>query len=142
MYKSIVCAVGLGSKEKAEHLIHTARMLLDTDGTLHLAHTVERFPSLVRQGPDEWAISVIGEAEEKLSLLCRQLSVPALVHVRTGRAADTVLAIAIETKADLIVVAAHTIDVFDKVFGSTVDHIVHHAKCSVHIDRISSASKR
>lgn len=142
MYKSIVCAVGLGSKEKAEHLMHTACALLDTDGTLHLAHTVERFPSLVRQGPDEWAVSVIGEAEEKLSLLCRELSVPALVHVRTGRAADTVLAVAIETKADLIVVAAHTNDVFDRVFGSTVDHIVHHAKCSVHIDRIPSAPKQ
>lgn len=142
MYKSIVCAVGLGSKEKAEHLVHIASQLLDADGTLHVAHTVERFPSLVRQGPDEWAVSVISEAEEKLSLLCRELSVPALVHVRTGRAADTVLAIAIETKADLIVVAAHTIDVFDRVFGSTVDHIVHHAKCSVHIDRIPSPPKQ
>lgn len=50
MYKSIVCAVGLGSKEKAEHLVHIASQLLDADGTLHVAHTVERFPSLVRQG--------------------------------------------------------------------------------------------
>ncbi|MBB3384302.1 nucleotide-binding universal stress UspA family protein [Rhizobium sp. BK609] len=39
-------------------------------------------------------------------------------------------------------VAAHTNDVFDRVFGSTVDHIVHHAKCSVHIDRIPSAPKQ
>ncbi|GES40763.1 nucleotide-binding universal stress UspA family protein [Rhizobium sp. ERR 922] len=141
MYRSIVCAVGLGSKEKAEHLVHMASQLLDADGTLHVAHTVERFPSLVRQGPDEWAVSVIGEAEEKLSLLCRELSTPALVHVRTGRAADTILAIAAETKADLIIVAAHATDIFDRVFGSTVDHIVHHAKCSVHIDRILTAPK-
>jgi nucleotide-binding universal stress UspA family protein len=77
-----------------------------------------------------------------MSQLCKQLSVPALVHVRTGRAADTILAIAAEMSADLIVVAAHTPDVLDHVFGSTVDHIVHHAKCSVHIDRILPAAKQ
>ncbi|HEY0125401.1 MAG TPA: universal stress protein [Rhizobium sp.] len=142
MYKTIVCAVGLGSKERAEHLLRTAHALLDADGTLHIAHTVERFPSLVRQGPDDWAVSVINEAEEKLSLLSRQFSAPAVVHVRTGRAADTILAIAAEVKADLIVVAAHAPDVLDHVFGSTVDHIVHHAKCSVHIDRILPAAKQ
>jgi nucleotide-binding universal stress UspA family protein len=96
----------------------------------------------VQQRPDDWAVSIISEAEEKMSQLCKQLSVPALVHVRTGRAADTILAIAAEMSADLIVVAAHTPDVLDHVFGSTVDHIVHHAKCSVHIDRILPAAKQ
>ncbi len=142
MYKTIVCAVGLGSRERAEHLVRTACALLNTDGTLHLAHTVERFPSLVTQGPDDEDVSVISEAEEKLSQLCRQLSVPALVHVRTGRAADAILAIAAEMRADLIVVAAHAPDILDRVFGSTVDHIVHHAKCSVHIDRLMPAAKQ
>lgn len=136
MYKTIVCAVGLGSRERAEHLVRTAQALLDTDGSLHVVHVVESFPSLVSQGPDDWAVSVIDEAEKKLSLLCKQLSVPALIHVRAGRAADTILAIAAETKADLIVVAAHASDILDRVFGSTVDHIMHHAKCCVHVDRI------
>ncbi|MDL2410277.1 universal stress protein [Rhizobium calliandrae] len=142
MYKTIVCAIGLGSRERAEHLMHTAQALLDTDGSLHVVHVVERFPSLVRQGPDDWAVSVIDEAEKKLAQLCKRLSVPALIHVRTGRAADTILAIATETKADLIVVAAHVPDVLDRVFGSTVDHIVRHAKCCVHIVRIYSETKQ
>jgi nucleotide-binding universal stress UspA family protein len=142
MYKTIVCAVGLGSKERAEHLLRTAHALLDTDGTLHVAHTVERFPSLAQQGPDDRAVFVISEAEEKLSLLCRQLSMPALIHVNTGRAGDAILTVAAEMKADLIVVAAHTPDILDRVFGSTVDHIVHHAKCSVHIDRLMPAAKQ
>ena len=141
MYKTIVCAIGLGSKEKGEHLLHMAQGLLDTDGSLHLVHAIERFPSLVRRGPDDWAVSVINEAEEKLSQLCREPAIPALVHVRTGRAADTILAVAAETSADLIVVAAHANDVFDKLFGSTVDNVVHHAKCSVLIDRISTMAK-
>ncbi|MBB5576065.1 MULTISPECIES: universal stress protein [Rhizobium] len=139
MYKTIVCAVGLGSRERAEHLVRTAQAFLEADGTLHVVHVVERFPSVVSQGPDDWAVSVIDEAEKKLSQLCKQLRVPALVHVRAGRAADTILAIAAEVKADLIIVAAHKPDVLDRVFGSTVDDIMHHAKCCVHIDRISEA---
>ncbi|MGM4984404.1 MULTISPECIES: universal stress protein [Rhizobium] len=142
MYKTIVCAIGPGSKERAEHLLRTAHALLDADGTLHLAHSVERFPSLGTQGPDDRAVSIISEAEEKLSQLCRKLPMPAPVHVSTGRAADAVLAIAADVKADLIVVAAHEPDILDHVFGSTVDHIVHHAKCSVHIDRIPPAPRQ
>jgi hypothetical protein len=59
-----VPGVGLGSLERAEHLVHTAQALLDTDGSLHVVHVVERFPSLVSQGPDDWAVSVIDEAEK------------------------------------------------------------------------------
>ncbi|MDK4741275.1 universal stress protein [Rhizobium sp. LEGMi198b] len=138
MYKTIVCAVGLGSRERAEHLVRTAQSLLETDGSLHVVHVVERFPSITSQEPDGWAVSVIDEAEKKLSQLCKQLSVPALIHVRPGRAGDTILAIAAEVKADLIVVAGHRPDVLDRVFGSTVDQIMHHAKCCVHVDRIEA----
>ncbi|MEF0944225.1 universal stress protein [Rhizobium sp. BR 362] len=141
MYKTIVCAIGLGSRERAEHLVRTAQALLAAEGTLHIVHVVERFPSVVNQEPDRWAVSVMDEAEKKLSQLCKQLSVPALIHVRPGRAADTILAIATEVHADLIIVAAHTRDVLDRVFGSTVDDIMHHAKCCVHIDRLSEAKQ-
>ncbi len=135
MYKTIICAVGLGSRERAEHLLRTAHSLLEPRGRLRIVHIVESVPSS-RQGPDEWALAVIGEAEENLALLCKRLAIPASVDVRTGRAADTILTIATEIKADLIVMAAHSPDILDHVFGSTVDHVAHHAKCSIHIDRI------
>lgn len=141
MYHTIVCAIGLGSKERAEHLLATARALLAPDGTLHIAHIVERFPSSGKQSPDATAVAVIDEAEQKLSSLCRRQSVTAVVDVRCGRAPETLLTIAADVSADLIVVAAHAPDILDRVFGSTVDHIVRDAKCSVLIDRVPSKRK-
>lgn len=136
MYTRIICAIGLGSRERAEHILQTSYSLLAPGGELTVAHIVERFPA-GQQSPDGWAISVIGEAEEKLSALCKRLDIPAFIHVRSGPASRTLLKIADEREADLIVVAAHVTDIFDRIFGSTVDHIVRHARSSVLIDRIA-----
>ncbi|WP_184364155.1 universal stress protein [Rhizobium sp. BK602] len=135
MYQRIMCAIGLGSREVAEHILRTSHSLLAPGGELTVAHVVERFPT-ARDNPDSWAVSVIGEAEEKLTLLCRRLDIPAFIHVRSGPASRTLLAIAKERHADLIVVAAHRSDILDRIFGSTVDHIIRHAHSSVLIDRI------
>ena len=135
MYRTILCAVGLGSRERAEHLLLTARSLLEPEGRLHVVHGVERFPSRDAQCPDGWAIAVIAEAEQKLLTLCEALSIEGEVKVRAGRASEAILAIASEVGADLIVLSAHRPDLLDHVLGSTVDYVVRHARCSVLIDR-------
>ncbi len=139
MYTRIVCAIGLGSRERAEHILRTSYSLLAPGGELTVAHVVERFPA-GQESPDGWAISVIGEAEEKLGTLCKRLEIPAFIHVRSGPAARTLLKIARERNTELIVVAAHTSDIFDRIFGSTVDHIVRHARSSILIDRICESN--
>lgn len=137
MYRQIICAIGLGSRESAEHIMRTSYSLLAPGGALTVAHVVDRFAT-TQDNPDSWAVSVISEAEEKLTMLCKQLDIPALVHVRSGPASRTLLTIAKERHADLIVVAAHRSDIFDRIFGSTVDHIIRHARSSVLIDRIEN----
>ncbi|WP_168880173.1 universal stress protein [Rhizobium sp. P28RR-XV] len=138
MYRRIICAIGLGSRESAEHAIRTSYSLLAPGGELTVAHVVERFPT-TQDNPDSWAVSVIGEAEDKLTMLCKRLDIPAFVHVRSGPAARTLLTVAKERNADLIVVAAHRTDILDRIFGSTVDHIIRHAHSSVLIDRIENS---
>lgn len=134
MYDRVICAIGLGSRERAEHLLRTSHTLLKPGGQLTVVHVVERFPS-GHESPDEWAVSVIGEAEEKLNVLCRRLGITAAIDVRTGTASKTLLIIAKERKADLIVMATHASDIFDRIFGSTVEYVIQHAECSVLIDR-------
>lgn len=134
MYDRVMCAIGLGSRERAEHLLHTSQALLKPNGQLTVVHIVERFPS-GHESPDEWAVSVIGEAEEKLNALCRRLGITATIDVRTGTASKTLLIIAKERKADLIVLATHASDILDRIFGSTVEYVIRHAECSVLIDR-------
>lgn len=134
MYDRIICAIGLGSRERAEHLLRTSHALLTPHGELTVVHVIERFPS-GRESPDEWAVSVIGDAEEKLNALCRRLGITATIDVRTGTASKTLLLIAKERKVDLIVLATHASDILDRIFGSTVEYVIQHAECSVLVDR-------
>jgi nucleotide-binding universal stress UspA family protein len=134
MYNNIICAIGLGSRERAERLLRTSHALLSPDGELTVAHVIERFLS-GRESPDEWAVSTITEAEEKLNALCRRLGITATIDVRMGTASTTLLTIAKEKKADLIILATHTSDIIDRIFGSTVEYVIRHAECSVLVER-------
>ncbi|MFK0164248.1 universal stress protein [Rhizobium sp. NPDC090279] len=138
MYDKIICAIGLGSRERAERLLFTSRSLLSTGGELTVAHIVERSPS-GHENPDDWAVSVISEAEEKLNALCRRLGITASIDVRLGTASKTLLTVANERNADLIVLATHTSDILDRIFGSTVEYVIRHAECSVLVERADKA---
>lgn len=134
MYAKIICAIGLGSRERAERLLRTSQALLTPGGELTVVHVIERSPS-GDESPDKWAVSVIGEAEEKLNALCKRLGIIASIDVRMGTASKTLLIVAKENKADLIVLATHASDILDRIFGSTVEYVTRHAECSVLIDR-------
>jgi len=138
MYDRVICAIGLGSRERAEHLLRTSNALLTPGGQLTVVHVIERFPS-ARENPDERAISAFSEAEEKLSALCRRLGIDAQIDVRNGTASKTLLLIAKEKKADLLVLATHASDIFDRIFGSTTEYVIEHAECSVLVDRAERA---
>lgn len=136
MYDRIVCAVGLGSRERAERLLKACGQLLNPGGAIFVCHAIERSSGDLNMGPDERAVASISEANDKLAALSRHLHIQPAIEIRVGRASDVVLKVAAERNADLIVMAAHKMDVLDYIFGDTVDHVVHHAKCSVHIDRV------
>ncbi|TXI04571.1 MAG: universal stress protein [Rhizobium sp.] len=138
MYDKIICAIGLGSRERAERLLRTSHALLTPAGELTVVHVIERFPS-GHESPSEWEVSVIKEAEEKLGALCRRLGITASIDVRPGNASKTLLAVAKEKKADLIVLATHNSDILDRIFGSTVEYVIRHAVCSVLIERADKA---
>lgn len=135
MYDTIVCAIGLGSRERAQKLIETSSEFLSPDGTLHLVHAVEGFPSVSPERPEPRAVELITEADRKLCEVCRALPVAPMFHVRTGHPAHTILEVAEEVGADLIVIAAHHEDILDRFFGSIVDQVAHQAHCSVHLYR-------
>lgn len=134
MYDRIICAIGLGSRERAERLLRTSHSLLSTGGELTVVHIVERFPS-AHENQDDWTVSIINEAEDKLNALCRRLGITASIDVRMGTASTTLLAVAKERKADLIILATHTSDILDRIFGSTVEYVIRHAECSVLVER-------
>ncbi len=95
MYRTIVCAIGNGPRETAERILNKAAGLLDEDGSIFVIHAVETMPHYMTASlPEDFETAAIKDAEEKLTLLCRQMKIPALVEVHTGSAARVLLAAA------------------------------------------------
>lgn len=136
MFSRIICAIGLGPREKAEHILSRARDLLDSTGEIIVLHVVESVPqNLAQLTPSNAQLNWINEVEDKLKSLCNGLDVETSCLVKVGRAAPTVLDVAREQKADLIIVGSHVQDITDALFGSIVDRITRGAACSVLVDR-------
>ncbi len=57
------------------------------------------------------------------------------VEVRTGHAYNTILEVAKEKNADLIIIASHRPGLQDYFLGSTASKVVRHANCSVLVVR-------
>lgn len=136
MYRTIICAIGMGSRETARRLLHRASALLDEGGSIVVVHVIENIPRHhLTDLPEEFETRAIADAEEKLACLCKELKIPAAVEVRIGVAASLIVSAAKEKSADLILLSSHVADITDYVFSSIVEKVVRHAECSVLIDR-------
>lgn len=135
MYRTIICGIGMGSRETAIRLLRRAAALLDHGGSIVVLHVVENIPHRhLVDLPEEFETTAMADAERKLVSLC-QLGVPATVEVRIGVAASMLASAAKERSADLILLSSHVPDITDYVFSSIVEKVVRHAGCSVLIDR-------
>lgn len=136
MYRTIICAIGMGSRETAIRLLRRAAALVDEGGSIVVMHVIENIPRHhLTDIPEEFETTAIIEAERKLVALCKEFAVPATVEVRIGVAASLLVSAASERSADLILLSSHVTDITDYVFSSIVDKVVRHAGCSVLIDR-------
>lgn len=136
MYSRIICAIGLGPREKAEHMLRRAADLVDSDGEIIVLHIVESVPHYTAQSsPSSADMDWMSDVEDKLKSLCARLDIDASYVVKVGRVAPTILDAARERNADLIIVGTHVQDITDALFGSIVDRITRGASCSVLVDR-------
>ncbi|MBX4925253.1 universal stress protein [Rhizobium binae] len=136
MYRTIICCIGMGSRQTANRLLRRAAALVDEGGTIVVMHVIENIPHRhLTDIPEEFETAAIIDAERKLAALCKELDVPAVIEVRVGVAASLIVSAARERAADLILLSSHVPDITDYVFSSIVEKVVRHAGCSVLIDR-------
>ena len=134
------------------------RVLIATEGSACSKEAVRRFAALFPIGPSEIALlSVIAPsmraddhpaavdyyrreaeaAQEALDLASADLAVAgfsAFGLVRVGEPAETILAVAAELKAELIVLGTHGRHGLEKLLnGSVAETVLHHAGCAVFI---------
>lgn len=136
MYDTILVPIDLTDSSKTELMIGTARQLANPNALIVLTHVVEDIPAYIttelprdvlesrwedaRRGMDEVAASVGGRVE---------------VEVRGGHPANTILEVAEEKGAQVIVIASHRPGLQDYLIGSTAARVVRHARCSVFVLR-------
>jgi nucleotide-binding universal stress UspA family protein len=137
MYNTVVCAIGLGSRERTQQLITAASMLVAVNGALHLVHVVDGL-AFSSASPGQWDMAAIANVEKTLVEALRSTGTSASVHVREGKPSEMVVAFLREVSADLVVIVTHRDDALEHVFGSVLDHVIRHAPCSIHIVRTTA----
>ncbi|MBB4237264.1 universal stress protein [Rhizobium esperanzae] len=143
MYRTIICGIGMGSRQTANRLLRRAAALVDDGGSIVVTHVIENIPHRhLTELPEPFETTAIVDAEKKLAALCKELGIPARIEVRIGVAASALVAVARETSADLILLSSHVSDITDYVFSSIVEKVVRHAGCSVLIDRRPDHAER
>lgn len=132
MFKTIIVPVDLSHTEQADTMLATARQLGGDDVSVVLLNIVEDIPKHASVDmPVGFADKCKTSAEATLSAIAEANGKNVSVLVRVGKPHATILAVAEEKNADMIIVTSHQPGMQDYLLGSTAAKIVRHAKCSV-----------
>lgn len=135
MYKNILVPIAFDEDRNSNAALEIAEALKAEGGTITALHVIEEVPS--------YAVAYIDEARlhaaraEVGAALSQKLGLHEGIATRvaTGHSGRTILEIADEMEADLIVIASHRPGLQDYFLGSTAARVVRHAKCAVHVIR-------
>jgi len=136
MYETIIVPVDVSNADKAAVMLDTAQRLGGKSAKIILINIVEEIPGFVAARiPAEIGERVKAEAAEELGRIAKSTTLETAIEVRSGHAAQGILALADEKKADAIIIASHRPGFEDYFLGSTASRVVRHAKCSVVVIR-------
>jgi nucleotide-binding universal stress UspA family protein len=141
MHRSIV--VGTDGSAPSEAAVREAVDIAACDGArLHIVAAYpdpERYGERITSGADRVMVNVRDVAEGMLERAAREAEAKGLeveTHARDGHAAETILQVAAEQQADLIVVGDRGQTGIPRFpLGGVAQKVSHHADCSVMIVR-------
>ena len=136
MYKTILVPIDVAHIEKAEAMVKIAGAQAVEGGQIVLLNVVEEVPNWVAA---TIPANILGDlqhtAHEQLAAIANAAAPDATIEVRSGHPYQTILKVAGEVDADLIIIASHKPGMQDYFLGSTAAKVVRHASCSVLVDR-------
>nr|WP_156613201.1 universal stress protein [Agrobacterium vitis] len=136
VYRKIIVPVDIAQWEKGDKILTKAQSLLDVGGEIVLLTVVEHLPSyLAIDIPHDIIDGAVEEGRTKLAALAASVGPGVTTQLRVGSPAHEILAVAVEQKADLIIIASHIPDFSNYLIGATADRVVRHARCAVLVDR-------
>jgi universal stress protein F len=136
MYKTILVPVDIAHVVEGRANLDLAAQHAADGAKIILLNVIEDIPGwAAAELPADLIKNSQSSSREKLEKLASSSGMEMDVEVRTGHSYHTILQVAEEKKADLIIVASHRPGLQDYFLGSTAAKVVRHAKCSVLVIR-------
>jgi len=136
LYNSILIPVDLANVTNVNSLIDHASVYSSSNSNIILLNVVEEIPSWAAvELPRGILDKSVQSSLEKLTALAASSSIEVEVEVRVGHPYQTILEVAEEKSAELIIVASHQPELQNYFLGSTAAKVVRHATCSVMVVR-------
>jgi nucleotide-binding universal stress UspA family protein len=136
LYKSILIPIDLANVAKVNSLVDHASVRNSSNSKITLLNVVEDIPSWAAvELPRGTLDKSVQSSLEKLQALAASASIDVEVEVRVGHPYQTILEVAEEKSAELIIVASHQPELKNYFLGSTAAKVVRHATCSVLVVR-------
>lgn len=136
MYKNIIVPIELENAEKGKVMLDKVKELADGGGKVTVVNVVADVPGIITaELPDGLVEKAAHNARSSLLDMVKAAGLTADVQIRSGPPHHAIVSLADELGADLIFIASHTPSLRDYLLGSTAASVVHHAKCSVLVQR-------
>jgi len=136
MFKTILVPIDMAHVAEGKAIIDIAAEHGATGAKIILLNVAEEIPG--------WAAAELpaglleqsrAKSEADLKALAKASGMAMDLEVRTGHPYKTILEVAEEKSADLVIIASHRPGLQDYFLGSTAAKVVRHAKCSVLVIR-------
>ena len=136
MYKTILVPIEMGHLEAGKKTIDIAVEHAAEGAKIILLNVVEEVPNWAAINlPADLVDKNIASSRDELKAIATASGLKMSVEVRTGHSYNTILDVAKDVGADLIIVASHRPGLQDYLIGSTAAKVVRHATCSVLVVR-------
>lgn len=136
MFKKILVPVDIGHADESNNVINIAAANGTDDVQIILLNVVEDIPNWVAvELPSGFQEKSLKTAREELKAIAQSSDIKTEIDVRVGHPYQTILDVAKDIGADLIIIASHQPGIQDYLLGSTAAKVVRHARCSVLVVR-------
>jgi nucleotide-binding universal stress UspA family protein len=134
MYKNILVPMAL-DHGVGQSTLNVARALLSDGGSITALHVYEAPQGSVSAYLDEATVQAAFD-RSKSKLEERTKDEPDVTaKIVIGHSGRSIIDVAVEMKADCIVLGSHKPGLIDYLLGSTAARVVRHAPCAVHVIR-------
>ena len=136
MYKTILVPIDMAHVAEGQANVDLAAQHAANGATIILLNVVEDIPGWAAAAlPADLLAKSQEYSRTELESIGSSSGVQMEVEVRSGHSYNTILEVAEEKNADLIIIASHRPGLQDYFLGSTAAKVVRHAQCSVLVIR-------